>query len=59
VRLNAVEPAQLPALDAVRDIVAREWENDRRQRAHEEALARLRAEYAVDIQARLPGMPSS
>jgi hypothetical protein len=59
VRIEALQPAQLPSLPEVREVVAREWENDRRQRAHEEALARLRAEYAVDIQARLPGLPSS
>jgi hypothetical protein len=59
VRVGALQPAQLPSLPEVREVVAREWENDRRLRAHEEAFARLRAEYRVDIQARLPGMPSS
>lgn len=59
VRVEALQPAQLPSLPEVREVVAREWENDRRQRAHEEAFALLRAEYAVDIQASLPGMPSS
>jgi hypothetical protein len=59
VRVQALRPAQLPSLPEVREVVAREWENDRRQRAHEEAFTRLRAEYAVDIQASLPGMPSS
>jgi hypothetical protein len=54
VRLNAVEPAQLPALDAVRDIVAREWENARRKRAQAAALADLRKQYEVEIQASLP-----
>jgi hypothetical protein len=59
VRVQALQPAQMPSLPEVRETVAREWENARRQRAHEEALARLRTEYAVEIQARLPGMPSS
>ena len=58
VRLNAVEPAQLPALDAVRDIVAREWENARRKRAQVSALAELRKQYEVEIQASLPQVPS-
>jgi hypothetical protein len=58
VRLNAVEPAQLPALDAVRDIVAREWENARRKRAQASALAELRKQYEVEIQASLPQVPS-
>jgi hypothetical protein len=58
VRLNAVEPAQLPALDAVRDVVAREWENARRKRAHAAALAGLRKQYTVEVQARLPQVPS-
>jgi hypothetical protein len=58
VRINAVEPAQLPALDAVRDIVAREWENARRKRAQASALAELRKQYEVEIQASLPQVPS-
>jgi hypothetical protein len=58
VRLNAVEPAQLPALDAVRDIVAREWENARRKRAQASALVELRKQYEVEIQASLPQVPS-
>jgi len=54
VRLNAVEPSQVPALDAVRDVVAREWENARRKRAQAAALAELRKQYEVKIQASLP-----
>jgi hypothetical protein len=53
VRLNALQPAQVPALDAVRDIVAREWENARRKRAQAAALAELRKKYEVEIQASL------
>ena len=58
VRLIAIEPSQAPALDAVRDVVAREWENARRKRAHAEALAALRKQYEVEIQASLPQVPS-
>jgi hypothetical protein len=58
VRLNAIEPSQAPALDAVRDVVAREWENARRKRAHAEALAELRKQYEVEILASLPQVPS-
>jgi parvulin-like peptidyl-prolyl isomerase len=58
VRLIAIEPSQAPALDAVRDVVAREWENARRKRAHAEALAVLRKQYEVEIQASLPQVPS-
>jgi len=54
VRLNAVQPSQAPALDAVRDVVAREWENARRKRAQAAALAELRKQYEVKIQASLP-----
>jgi hypothetical protein len=57
VRVNSLQPAELPPLAEVREVVAREWENARRQRAHDEALARLRQEYKVEVQARLPGTP--
>jgi hypothetical protein len=55
VRVQSLQAAELPSLAEVREVVAREWENARRQRAHDEALARLRQEYDVDVQARLPG----
>ena len=58
VRVSAIEPAQLPTLTDVRDVVAREWENERRKQAHADALARLREQYQVEIQAALPPVPS-
>jgi hypothetical protein len=54
VRVSAIEPAQSPALADVREAVAREWENERRQQAHAAALAKLREQYRVEIQAALP-----
>ena len=58
VRVSAIEPAQSPALADVRDAVAREWENERRQQAHAAALAKLREQYRVEIQAALPPVSS-
>ncbi|MEY2920246.1 MAG: hypothetical protein RL261_1551 [Pseudomonadota bacterium] len=58
VRVGAIEQAHAPALADVRDAVAREWESERRKQAHETALARLRSEYKVDIQAVLPPVPA-
>ena len=54
VRVNAIEQARAPVLADVREVVAREWENQRRTRAHAEALARLREQYEIEIQAALP-----
>jgi hypothetical protein len=54
VRVSAIEPSRLPALADVREVVAREWENERRKQAHAAALARLRKQYQVEIQAVLP-----
>src|SRR5689334_3649425 len=45
VRVSARTPAAAPKLAAVRDQVAREWENDRRQRARNDAYAKMRGEY--------------
>jgi PPIC-type PPIASE domain len=58
VRVRAIEQARSPALADVRDAVAREWENERRQQAHAQALARLREQYEVEIQAALPPVAS-
>jgi hypothetical protein len=58
VRVSAIEQSQLPALADVRDVVAREWENARRKQAHEDALAKLRSRYDVEIRAALPSVPS-
>ena len=54
-RVTARTPAWLPQLDDVRGQVAREWENDRRQRARDEAYAKMRAKYNVGIEATVPG----
>ncbi len=54
VRVSAIEQARAPALADVREAVAREWENERRTRAHAEALASLREQYDVEIEAALP-----
>jgi hypothetical protein len=58
VRVTAIEPAQLPKLAEVREVVAREWENERRKLAHADALAKLRERYDVEIQAALPPVSS-
>ena len=38
---------------AVRDHVVREWENDRRQRARNDAYAKMRGDYQVSIETTL------
>ena len=52
VRVSDRTPAAAPPLAAVRDAVAREWENERRQRARQDAYARARGEYQVSIEAK-------
>jgi hypothetical protein len=59
VRLSARTAPVLPPLDAVRDVVTREWENARRERALAESYRRLREEYDVEIQAELPAAESA
>jgi hypothetical protein len=54
VRLSERTPAVAPQLAAVRDHVVREWENERRQRARNEAYARMRERYEVSIAATAP-----
>ena len=51
VRVSDRTPAVAPQLTAVRDQVVREWENDRRQRARNDAYAQMRGEYQVSIEA--------
>ena len=51
VRVSERTPPVAPQLDAVRDHVVREWENERRQRARTDAYEKMRAEYAVSIEA--------
>jgi hypothetical protein len=53
VRVSDRTPAVAPQLAAVRDQVVREWENERRQRARNEAYAKMRGEYQVSIETEL------
>jgi hypothetical protein len=50
VRVAARTPGSVPPLAAIRSAVAREWENDRRQRGLDEQLTRLRENYRVEIE---------
>jgi hypothetical protein len=52
VRVSARTPAAAPELAAVRDQVVREWENDRRQRARNDAYTKMRRGYEVSIEAK-------
>ena len=54
VRVSALAPAALPPLDEVRQQVAREWENARRERSRSESYRKLRERYDVVIEASLP-----
>ena len=45
VRVSDRTPAVAPELAAIRDQVVREWENERRQRARDDAYAKMRGEY--------------
>ncbi len=47
-------PAALPPLDEVRQQVAREWENERRERSRTESYRKLRDSYTVVIEPKLP-----
>jgi PPIC-type PPIASE domain len=53
VRVSDRTPAVAPQLTAVRDQVVREWENERRQRARNNAYAKMRSEYQVSIETKL------
>jgi parvulin-like peptidyl-prolyl cis-trans isomerase-like protein len=50
VRVSDRTPAAAPQLAAVRDHVVREWENERRQRARDDAYTKMRREYQVSIE---------
>jgi PPIC-type PPIASE domain len=50
VRVSDRTPAVAPQLTAVRNQVAREWENERRQHARNDAYARMRRGYEVTIE---------
>ena len=54
VRVSDRTPAAAPQLAAVRDRVVREWENERRQRARNDAYTKMRGEYQVSIETALP-----
>lgn len=51
VRVSDRTPAASPPLAAVRDHVVREWENERRQRARNDAYVKMRERYDVSIEA--------
>jgi len=54
VRVAERTPGVAPDLVTVRDQVVREWENDRRQRARNDAYTRMRSGYDVSIEAPAP-----
>ncbi len=53
VRVSDRVPAVAPQLSAVRDHVVREWENERRRRAQNDAYTKMRGEYQVSIETKL------
>ncbi len=53
VRVSDRTPAAAPPLAAVRDHVVREWENERRQRARNDAYTKMRGDYQVSIETKL------
>ena len=59
VRINARKAADLPALEAVRPQVLRKWENEQRKRALDASYRKLRQNYKVEIDAKLPEAPKS
>jgi peptidyl-prolyl cis-trans isomerase C len=54
VKISARTPAALPPLDAVRQQVEREWENERRERSRTESYRQMRGRYDVVIEPTLP-----
>lgn len=54
VRVSARTPAALPPLYDVRQQVAREWENERRERSRTASYRKLRDSYTVVIEPKLP-----
>jgi len=54
VRVTARTAATLPELDAIRPIVAREWENERRATSRNDNYQKLRERYTVVIEAKRP-----
>jgi len=53
VRVSARTPAIMPPLADVHAQVVREWENERRQRARNDAYTKMRGEYQVSIETKL------
>jgi PPIC-type PPIASE domain len=53
VRVSDRTPAAAAQLAAVREHVAREWENERRQRARNDAYTKMRGEYQISLEAEL------
>jgi hypothetical protein len=53
VRVSDRTPASAPPFAAVRDHVVREWENERRHRARNNAYTKMRGEYHVTIETTL------
>jgi hypothetical protein len=53
VRFSDRTPAVAPHFAAVRDHLVREWENERRQRARNDAYTKMRGEYQVRIETKL------
>jgi hypothetical protein len=54
VKVSARTAVALPPLDEVRQQVAREWENERRERLRAESYRQMRARYEVVIEPALP-----
>jgi hypothetical protein len=54
VRVSERTPAVAPQLATVHEQVVREWENERRQRARNDAYTRMRGEYTVSIETKPP-----
>jgi hypothetical protein len=57
VRVEAWSPSSIPTLSNVRTAVQREWENDRRHRALDASYQKMRANYDVVLEAKLPPAP--
>ncbi len=54
VRVTARTSAALPELDSIRQIVVREWENERRVTSRSDSYQKLRERYTVVIEAKRP-----
>jgi hypothetical protein len=52
VRVSEHQPASVPPLEVVRSQVAREWENEQRERSRSETYQQLRSRYQVIVEPR-------